>query len=57
MADVAAVAAIAAVDNATGAGGHDSRKSGEYVRVSRPAFHQRWQVEGPNSGWAIVVND
>ena len=38
-------------------GGHDSRKSGEYVRVSRPAFHQRWQVEGPNSGWAIVVND
>ena len=38
-------------------GGHDSRKSGEYVRVSRPAFHQRWQVDGPNSGWAIVVND
>ena len=38
-------------------GGHNTRKSGEYVRVSRPAFHQRWQVEGPFSGWAIVVND
>ena len=38
-------------------GGHDTRKSGEYVRVSRPAFHQRWQVNGPNSGWAILVND
>ena len=34
-------------------GGHDTRKSGEYVRVSRPAFHQRWQVNGPDSGWAI----
>ncbi len=38
-------------------GGHDTRKSGEYVRVSRPAFHQRWQVNGPNSGWVILVND
>lgn len=38
-------------------GGHDTRKSGEYVRVSRPAFHQRWQVNGPDSGWAILVND
>ena len=38
-------------------GGHDTRKSGEYVRVSRPAFHQRWQVNGPNSGWAMLVND
>jgi len=38
-------------------GGHNKRKSGEYVRVSRAAFHQRWQIEGPNSGWAIVVNN
>ena len=38
-------------------GGHDTRKSGEYVRVSRPAFHQRWQVNGPGSGWVILVND
>ena len=38
-------------------GGHDTRKSGEYVRVSRPAFHLRWQVNGPDSGWAILVND
>ncbi len=37
-------------------GGHDTRKSGEYVRVSRPAFHQRWQVNGPFSGWAILVD-
>lgn len=38
-------------------GGHDTKKSGEYVRVSRPAFHQRWQVEGPNSGWAITIDN
>ena len=38
-------------------GGHDTRKSGEYVRVSRPAFHQRWQVNGPFSGWAILVDN
>ena len=38
-------------------GGHNSRRSGAYVRVSRPAFHQRWQADGPNTGWAIVVND
>ena len=37
-------------------GGHNTRKSGEYVRVSRPAFHQRWQVDGPFSGWAILVD-
>lgn len=38
-------------------GGHDIKKSGEYVRVSRPAFHQRWQVNGPFSGWAILVDN
>jgi hypothetical protein len=38
-------------------GGHNTRKSGEYVRVSRPAFYQRWQIEGPGSGWAIIVDN
>jgi hypothetical protein len=38
-------------------GGHNTKKSGEYVRVSRPAFYQRWQIEGPSSGWAIVVDN
>lgn len=36
-------------------GGHDTALSGYRVNVRQAAFHQRWQVEGPKSGWAIFV--
>jgi hypothetical protein len=38
-------------------GGHLSRYGGKSVKVSRAAFRQRWQVEGPSSGWVILVDD
>ena len=38
-------------------GGHDTRNSGKNVRVPRTTFNQRWQVEGPGSGWVILVDD
>lgn len=38
-------------------GGHSTRYGGKNVRVSRAAFKQRWQVEGPGSGWVILVDD
>ena len=37
-------------------GGHDTTKSGELIRMSRPAFYQRWSIEGEASGWAIFVD-
>ena len=37
-------------------GGHDIRKSGELVRMSRPAFYQRFLIEGEASGWGIFVD-
>ncbi len=37
-------------------GGHDTTKSGERIRMSRPAFYQRWSIEGEASGWAIFVD-
>ena len=38
-------------------GGHPNRYGGKNVRVPRGAFKQRWQVEGPGSGWIILVDD
>ena len=38
-------------------GGHSNRYGGKNFRVSRAAFSQRWQVEGPSSGWVILVDD
>jgi len=38
-------------------GGHPNRYGGKNVRVSRGTFNQRWQVEGPGSGWVILVDD
>ena len=32
---------------------HDTTKSGELIRMSRPAFYQRWSIEGEASGWAV----
>jgi hypothetical protein len=37
-------------------GGHDTTKSGELIRMSRPAFYQRWSIEGEASGWALFVD-
>jgi len=37
-------------------GGHDTTKSGERIRMSRPAFYQRWSIEGEASGWAIFID-
>tara|TARA_R100000900_G_scaffold47103_4_gene37792 strand:+ start:252 stop:983 length:732 start_codon:yes stop_codon:yes gene_type:complete len=38
-------------------GGHETRYGGKNVRVPRGTFNQRWQVEGPSSGWVILVDD
>tara|TARA_Y100000004_G_scaffold154800_1_gene179103 strand:+ start:5910 stop:6614 length:705 start_codon:yes stop_codon:yes gene_type:complete len=37
-------------------GGHNHALSGYRVRVRQAEFHQRWQVDGPRSGWAIFVD-
>jgi hypothetical protein len=37
-------------------GGHDSTKSGQLIRMSRPAFYQRFLIEGEASGWAVFVD-
>jgi len=37
-------------------GGH-SRYGGRNVKVSRQAFKQRWEIEGPGTGWLILVDD
>ena len=36
-------------------GTHNPALSGYRVSVRQAAFHQRWQVNGPRSGWAIFV--
>lgn len=38
-------------------GGHPHRYGGKNVKVKRGTFKQRWQVEGPRSGWVILVDD
>jgi|TARA_B100000073_G_scaffold250100_1_gene210333 hypothetical protein len=38
-------------------GGHPNRYGGKNVRVPRGTFNQRWMVEGPGSGWVILVDD
>ena len=37
-------------------GGHNPALSGYRVQVRQAEFHQRWQVDGPQSGWAIFVD-
>jgi hypothetical protein len=37
-------------------GGHDTTKSGELIRMSRPAFYQRFLIESEASGWGIFVD-
>ena len=36
-------------------GGHNDALSGYRVRVRQAEFHQRWQVNGLHSGWAIFA--
>lgn len=36
-------------------GGHNPALSGYRVSVRQAAFYQRWQTNGPKSGWAIFV--
>jgi len=36
-------------------GGHDTTKSGQLIKMSRPAFYQRFLIEGEASGWAVFV--
>lgn len=38
-------------------GGHSGRYGGKNAKVSRQAFKQRWEVEGPGTGWVILVDD
>ena len=38
-------------------GGHSNPHLGRNVRVRQAAFHQRWQVEGPRTGWVILVDE
>jgi hypothetical protein len=37
-------------------GGHNTKRSGELIRMSRPAFYQRFLIEGEASGWAVFVD-
>ena len=36
-------------------GSHNPALSGHRVSVRQAAFHQRWQANGPKSGWAIFA--
>tara|TARA_R100001198_G_scaffold89879_1_gene66673 strand:+ start:707 stop:1456 length:750 start_codon:yes stop_codon:yes gene_type:complete len=38
-------------------GGHSNPHLGRNVRVRQAAFHQRWQSEGPGTGWVILVSE
>jgi hypothetical protein len=38
-------------------GGHARRHGGKNIKVPRAAFRRRWQVEGPATGWVILVDD
>ena len=38
-------------------GTHEKKLSGAYVRVDRSDFERRWMIDGPKSGWMIVIND
>ena len=38
-------------------GGHTNPHLGRNVRVRQAAFYQRWQAEGPRTGWVILVDE
>jgi len=37
-------------------GGHNTKRSGELIKMSRPMFYQRFLIEGKASGWGIFVD-
>lgn len=37
-------------------GGHSNPHLGRNARVRQAAFYQRWQVNGPGTGWVILVD-
>jgi hypothetical protein len=37
-------------------GGHINPHLGRNIRVRQAAFHQRWQAEGPGTGWVILID-
>ena len=38
-------------------GGHSNPHLGRNVRIRQAEFYQRWQSEGPGTGWVILVNE
>jgi uncharacterized protein YvpB len=38
-------------------GGHFTKYGGKNNKIPRASFRQRWQSEGPGTGWIITVND
>lgn len=38
-------------------GGHRKASLGRNVRVRQAEFYPRWEVEGPRTGWVILVDD
>lgn len=37
-------------------GGHSNPHLGRNARIRQAAFYQRWQTEGPGTGWVILVD-
>ena len=38
-------------------GGHSSATGGELAKIRQSEFRPRWQVDGPGTGWVILVDD
>jgi len=38
-------------------GGHKNASKGRNVRVRQSEFYPRWSVDGPKTGWVILVDD
>jgi len=36
-------------------GGHYGRHGGKNIEVSRKLFNERWQADGPSTGWMILI--
>jgi len=37
-------------------GGYKSAQGGQYIHYSKQYWLPRWLVEGPNSGWGVLIN-
>ena len=38
-------------------GGHKNVSKGRNVRIRQSEFYPRWSVDGPKTGWVILVDD